>query len=259
MPTERPTLSAQQLKTLTALQVKKYRQKYRMFALEGTKLVSELLDRPYFRVCAIYGTSAWMDKNEALLERAGRLFQRISEGELRKISSLVTPPGVLAVVEIPSFSPPAGEAAFFLDGIRDPGNMGTILRIADWFGLSAVYCSPDCADAYSPKVVQASMGAILRVPVAEMPFSELLPLWGQRPITGAVLDGENAFQAVIPSDTLIVVGSEAEGVRPLTAAHLTHRLTIPRAPQSSADSLNAAVAAGILTALWAAQKLSTTH
>ncbi len=259
MPTERPTLSAQQLKTLTALQVKKYRQKYRMFVLEGTKLVSELLERPHFRIHAVYGTSAWMEKHEAVVARAAGLFRRISEEELRKISSLVTPPGVLAVAHMPSFPPPAGEAAFFLDGIRDPGNVGTILRVADWFGLSAVYCSPDCADAYSPKVVQASMGAILRVPVVEMSFSELLPLWRQRPIAGAVLNGDNAFQVVIPSDTLIVVGSEAEGVRPLTAAHLTQRLTIPRAPQSSADSLNAAVAAGILAALWAAQKLSTAH
>jgi TrmH family RNA methyltransferase len=243
-------LSAQQLKMLTALQVKKYRQKYRMFALEGAKLVEELLSQQRIRAHTVYGTAAWAEAHAALVARAGALFQLISEGELRKISSLTTPPGVLAVAEIPAFQPPTRGPAFYLDGIRDPGNLGTILRVADWFGFSAVYCSPDCADVFSPKVVQASMGAILRVPVAEIPFAELLPLWGQRAVAGAVLDGDDVFSAALPAEALLVVGSESEGIRPETAQHLTHRLTIPRAAGSRAESLNAAVAAGILAALF---------
>ncbi|MCS7037440.1 MAG: RNA methyltransferase [Saprospiraceae bacterium] len=242
-------LSAQQLKMLTSLQVKKYRQKYRMFALEGAKLVEELLGQQRIRARAVYGTAHWASEHAALAERAGALFQPISEGELRKISSLTTPPGVLAVAELPDFQPSAQGPAFYLDGIRDPGNLGAILRVADWFGFSAVYCSPDCADAFSPKVVQASMGAILRVPVAELPLAQLLPLWGARPVAGAVLDGDDVFSTPLPDAPLLVVGNESEGIRPETAQHLTHRLTIPRAPGSRTESLNAAVAAGILAAL----------
>ncbi len=242
-------LSAQQLKALTALQVKKYRQKYRMFVLEGAKLVSELLDQQRIQAQSVYGTVAWASENASLVERAGALFQTISESELRKISSLATPPGVLAVASLPSTEPVAEGPAFYLDGIRDPGNLGTILRIADWFGFAAVYCSPDCTDAFSPKVVQASMGAILRVAVTEIAFADLLPYWSGRPIAGAVLDGENALRAALPKSILLVIGSEREGIRPETAQYLTHRLTIPRAPHSRAESLNAAVAAGILAAV----------
>lgn len=242
-------LSAQQLKVLTALQVKKYRQKYQMFVLEGAKLVGELLGQQRIQVQGVYGTVAWASENASLIERAGGLFQTISESELRKISSLSTPPGVLAIASLPSVEPAAEGPAFYLDGIRDPGNLGTILRIADWFGFAAVYCSPDCTDAFSPKVVQASMGAILRVAVAEIAFADLLLHWSGRPIAGAVLDGDDALRAALPTGTLLVIGSESEGIRPETAQHLTHRLTIPRAPHSRAESLNAAVAAGILAAV----------
>ncbi len=248
--------SAQELKILAALQVKKYRQKYRMFLLEGTKLVEELLAQQRVRAQAVYGTTAWAKAHAALVARAGALFRPIGEGELRKISSLTTPPGVLATANLPAFQPLEGGLTFYLDGIRDPGNLGTILRIADWFGFSAVYCSPDCADAFSPKVVQASMGAILHVPVAELPLADLLLSWGERPVVGAVLDGTNAFQASLPTEALLVVGSESEGIRPEIARHLTHRLTLPRTPGSRAESLNAAVAAGILAALFR-QKSST--
>ncbi len=246
-------LSIQQLKTLTALQVKKYRQRYQMFVLEGTKIVEELLYQQHLRVKGVYGTPAWAAAHQALVARAGAQFHLILESDLRKASSLAAPPGVLAVADLPTFTPVAQGPAFFLDGIRDPGNVGTILRIADWFGFAAVYCSPDCADAFSPKVVQASMGAILRVPVAEVPFSVLQPLWAEKPVVGAVLDGEDVLHCTIPTDALFVIGSESEGIRPDTAKHLTHKLTIPRAPGSRAESLNAAVAAGIIAALAAAK------
>lgn len=234
---------------LTALQVKKYRQRYQMFVLEGTKLVEELLDQQRVRPCCIYGTSTWAEQHSALRKRAGKIFQLIAEEELRKVSSLVTPAGVLAVAQLPEFHPLHEGPAFYLDGIRDPGNLGTILRIADWFGFSAVYCSLDCADAFSPKVVQSSMGAILRIPVAEIPFTDLLPLVRSRAIVGAVLDGEDAFCTPLPSNALLVIGNESVGIRPEIAQYLTHRLTITRATNSRAESLNAAVAAGILAAL----------
>jgi TrmH family RNA methyltransferase len=251
-------LSASQSKFLTSLQVKKYRQKYRNFIVEGSKMVAELLTQTRVPVVAIYALEEWAEANAALLAPFLSLFHPVTPAELQKISALTTQQGVLAVAEMP---PPATIVvpqepgrAFFLDGIRDPGNLGTILRIADWFGFSAVYCAPDCVDAFSPKVVQASMGAILRLPVLEMELADVLAPTPARPVLGAMLDGENAFAAKIPGDAVLVVGSEGSGIRPEVEKFLTLRLTIPRAPGSRAESLNASVAAGILAGLAMANK-----
>ena len=132
--------------------------------------------------------------------------------------------------------------------------MGTILRIADWFGLPAVFCSPDCADVYNPKVVQASMGAIFRVQSGEIPLVELLEKQPGLPVSGAVLGGENVFEATLPSHGLLVMGNEGRGITPETEQMLTHRITIPRHPSGGAESLNAGVAAGILAALFAGSR-----
>jgi RNA methyltransferase, TrmH family len=126
--------------------------------------------------------------------------------------------------------------------------LGSILRVADWFGLPAVFCSPDCADAFSPKVVQASMGAIFRVLTAEIPLAELLAAAPQIPVAGAVLDEENVFSADLPSNGLLVIGSEGRGISPAVEDLLTQRLSIPRHPAGGAESLNAAIAAGIFAA-----------
>lgn len=254
-------LSASQSKFLTSLQVKKYRQKYRNFIVEGSKMVAELLTQTRVPVVAIYALEEWADANTALLAPFLTLFHPVTPAELQKISALTTQQGVLAVAEMPPhvaeemapsptiIAPQEPGRAFFLDGIRDPGNLGTILRIADWFGFSAVYCSPDCVDAFSPKVVQASMGAILRLPVLEIELADVLAPTPARPVLGAMLDGENAFVAKIPGDAVLVVGSEGSGIRPEVEKFLTLRLTIPRAPGSRAESLNASVAAGILAGL----------
>jgi len=244
-------LSASQSKFLTALQVKKYRQKYRNFTVEGAKMVAELLTQTRVRTVALYALEHWADENAALLEPVRHIFQPVSESELKKISSLTTPQQVLAVAEIPVSTPkPWVNGAFFLDGIRDPGNLGTILRIADWFGFSAVFCSPDCADAFSPKVVQASMGAIFRMPVYEMELGDALAIAPDCAVLGAVLDGENAFGMSYSGSDLLVIGGEGSGMQAETERRLTKRLTIPRAPGSASESLNAAVAAGILAAVY---------
>ena len=160
-------LSQNQSKYLAALAVKKYRQKYRKFVVEGEKMVAELLTSRAFVLSDIYGVERWAEANAALLRPFLDKFNAVTEAELAKISSLSTPNLVLAVVEMPNEIPEPAWAStdlcLFLDGLQDPGNMGTILRIADWFGIQAVFCSPDCVDVYSPKVVQATMGAILRV------------------------------------------------------------------------------------------------
>lgn len=244
-------LSASQQKYLTALQVKKYRQKYRKFTVEGSKMVLELLAQTRIPVADIYGLERWADENAAALAPFYPIFNAVTEAELRKISTLTTPNGVLAVAELPApdSGPVSGGFAFYLDGIRDPGNLGTILRVADWFGMTAVYCSADCADAFSPKVVQASMGSVLRMPVVEAGLDDLVQMHPQLPVLGAVLGGENVFEADLPGQGLLVIGNESSGIRPDLEALLTRRLTIPRGPGSSAESLNASVAAGILAAL----------
>lgn len=245
-------LSHNQTKLLTALQVKKYRQKYRKFTVEGEKMAAELLGQQHVAVSAVFGLEQWADANAALLRHGADKFTPVSEAELKKISTLTTPNRVLVVAELPNepFSTEIirTDLCFYLDGIQDPGNLGTILRVADWFGIPAVICSPDTADAFSPKVVQASMGAFLRVKIWEMPLEAVLEQAPGVPVSGAVLGGENIFQTTLPSNGLVVIGNEGRGISPAVEGRLTHRLTIPRHPAGGAESLNAAVAAGIFAA-----------
>jgi TrmH family RNA methyltransferase len=245
-------LSHNQIKLLSALSVKKYRQNYRKFIVEGEKMTLELLSQTEFKVESIYATENWLRRQaNRTVGYAGSLIP-VTEVDLKKVSSLITPQEVLAVVELPETleAPAVPETGFhfFLDGIRDPGNMGAILRIADWFGFPTVFCSPDCVDVYSPKVIQASMGAFLRVRSRETNLDDLLKKTPNLPILGAVMQGDNLFGGGWPSGGLVVIGNEGQGIRPEVEAALTHRLTIPRPPGGGAESLNASVAAGIIAA-----------
>lgn len=216
-------------------------------------MTAELLSQQRVAVSAVFGTERWATANAALLRPFLEKFNPVSETELKKISALTTPNSVLAMAELPD-EPFSAELlhdnyCFYLDGVQDPGNLGTILRTADWFGIPAVFCSPDSADAFSPKVVQAGMGAFLRVKIWELPLEDLLEKNLDLPVLGAVLSGENIFEAALPPNGVVVVGSESRGISPAAEARLTHRLTIPRAPGGGAESLNAAVAAGIFAAV----------
>ena len=179
-------------------------------------------------------------------------FNPVTEAELKKISGQQTPNKVLAIANFPETEPdttlPSRDWCLYLDGLQDPGNLGTILRIADWFGLPAVFCSPETTDFYGPKAVQAGMGAALRVPCLEIPLADLMAR--QTPgtaICGALMEGENIFKVkAIPANGLLLIGNEGRGIAPETAQLLTHRWNIPRPPGGHAESLNAAVATGIL-------------
>jgi TrmH family RNA methyltransferase len=245
-------LSINQQKFVASLQVKKYRQKYSKFVVEGEKMAAELLSQQRITVYAIFGTERWQDANRERIAPFLDKFNVVTEQELKKISTLTTPNQVLIVADIPDDSPAtaflASDWCFYLDGIQDPGNMGTILRIADWFGIPAVFCAPDTVDVYSPKVVQAGMGAFLRVQSLETPIEALLNTHPNLPVLGAVLGGENLYQAALPPRGLLVIGREGPGIRPEIQSRLTQRLTIPRHPGGGAESLNAAIATGILTA-----------
>lgn len=234
------------------MQQKKYRQKYRKFLVEGEKMVAELLHQKNLGIHAIFGLERWAKDNAARLQPHYAHFFDVSEGELKKISALITPNSVLAVADMPDKAPdlqlPNSKPCFYLDGLQDPGNLGAILRIADWFGFPAVFCSTDTVDAYSPKVVQASMGAILRVKTMEINLLDLVKQCPDAPISGAFMDGDSIFEQSLPARGLIVIGNEGKGIRPETEALLTRRISIPRHEEGGAESLNAAIAAGILAA-----------
>jgi RNA methyltransferase, TrmH family len=245
-------MTANQIKLLTALQVKKYRQEQGKFLVEGEKIVAELLQQTQFRVSAVYATGAWIDKQPKMSAAHLNLIQEVSEAELKKISSLTSPNQVAAVVDLPTKTFDLGDFEdgwyYFLDGLQDPSNMGAILRIADWFGVKGVFCSPTTVDAFHPKVIQSGMGAFLRVPTYELELFALKqakPAWN---FLGAVMNGvEIGAKSSLFSEGVLVIGNEGKGITAATEALLTHRLTIPRGAGGGAESLNAAVATGILT------------
>ncbi|MCC7244431.1 MAG: RNA methyltransferase [Saprospiraceae bacterium] len=248
-------LSQNQAKWLNALAVKKYRQKYRNFIVEGDKMVVELLQCPRFGIVAVFGLERWAEAHAALLQPFFEKFNPVTEAELRKVSTLTTPNAVLAVAELPVEEPEfplwnAQTPAIYLDGLQDPGNAGTILRTADWFGMHTVFCSPDSVDLFSPKVVQATMGAIFRVKTQEIELPELLARHSGLPVLGAVLEGDSIKGFTWPDNGLLVIGNEGRGIRPEHLPLLTHRISIPKHPNGGAESLNAAIATGILMSHW---------
>lgn len=249
------TLSKNKVKFIKSLRLKKFRQKYNNFIVEGDKMVRELLAQAPENVVELYGLENWLPgAKEAGNVPAERVFS-VSPAELKMISNLNTPNQALAIAAIPEARVEARQVkqslSLYLDGIQDPGNFGTILRIADWFGIPFVFASPDCVDAYNPKVVQASMGALLRVACVEATIGDLCRQHPGLPVYGAVMDGENVFRARLgEAKGIIVIGSEGSGISPEAEDCISRRISIPPAAHSRADSLNAAIATGILCAVF---------
>jgi RNA methyltransferase, TrmH family len=245
-------LSTAQTKYLRSLSVKKYRTEHQQFLVEGEKMVAELLRFAPDTAVSIYALADWAAQNPDLAQRFAEKTTVVTAAELEKISTLQTPNAVLALAQMPRTVPPVGlpaqDLCLYLDGLQDPGNLGTILRIADWYGIPAVFASPDTVDFYSPKVVQASMGALFRVACQALDLSALTSANAGLPVIGAVLDGEPVRQVPSPTGGLLVIGNEGRGIRPEAMAQLTQGVSIPRHPRGGAESLNAAVATGILVA-----------
>ncbi len=240
-------LSKAQIKYIRSLQHKKYRQKFGRFMAEGGKIVEELLAGTALQVEAVYATDSWLAARGGALEDTVEWIPVTSE-ELEQISSLKTPPPVAARCLLPSESAwPAmeGQWSLGLETVQDPGNLGTIIRTADWFGIRQVFCSPDCADTFHPRTIQATMGSIARVRVITTP---LLPLLrekaGRLPVLAATLGGEDVFRAALPAEGILLLGNESQGLSPGLSGAATGRVAIPGAGR--AESLNVAVAAGIL-------------
>lgn len=234
-------ITAAEIKYVKSLSQKKFRDQYRVFVVEGEKLVQEALNSG-FKVEKVYRSA------------------EIGESAMARMSSLSSPSPALAIVARPadleSAVLPSSGLFLALDGIRDPGNLGTILRIADWFGADGVFASPDTVDVFNPKVVQATMGAIFRVKFhyTDIPALCRSALQAGGNVYGTFLDGENMYQKSLSNGverpSVIVIGNEANGISAATAACVSDRLYIPPFPAGDpgSESLNAAIATAITVA-----------
>jgi len=247
-------LSHNQIKYINSLKIKKFRQLHKAFIVEGEKGVDELL-RSSIQTLKIYALPEWCERNISILKRKNTDLEEITATELNKITDLITPNQVLAIAEIPTALMPAPsefkEMTLALDGIRDPGNMGTIIRTADWFGISKIICSSDSVDMYNPKVIQATMGSFSRVNVfyTNLPdFFKNLPT--EIPVFGALLEGPDITQKVFNRPGIVLIGSESHGISGSLIPFINEPLHIPHfsvsKTQNRAESLNASIANGII-------------
>lgn len=246
-------LSKNKIKLIHSLEKKKYRNEHGLFVAEGPKLLSDLL--AIYRPTYLAATKTWLEANHTLVTQMdGTEVDEVTEQELEKSSLLKNPQQVLAIFHLPQDDTPIGEVAtkelcLALDGVQDPGNLGTIVRLADWFGIKHIYCSPTTADIYAPKAIQATMGAISRVHVHYINLSEELAAL-QAPIYGTHLDGENMYEKELTNKGVIVMGNEGNGISPEVSSLVSEKLYIPPYPAHSTqvESLNVAIATAIVCA-----------
>ena len=243
-------LSRNTIKYIQSLQQKKFRQKYRKFIVEGEKMASEIVQSPSLVIDGIYALPDWIEDNKTLLKPITSITHAINAKELERISKLKTPNKVLCICSIPVYKIDSSlinkNLTIYLDGIQDPGNMGSILRIADWFGIPYVFCSASCEELYNPKVIQSSMGAFLRVRSFIKELAELKRESPNLPIFATVLGGTNIYSLSPKKKGILVIGNEGNGISATALALADHQVTIPKAKEGGAESLNAAVATGIL-------------
>jgi len=233
-------LSKNQIKLIKALQQKKYRQSHRLFFAEGMKVISELLQSA-FELNQLFETEPIFDNVPAHKKVS------VSASELKKISALSTPNNCLAVFKMPLESPLLQSGLIVaLDDIRDPGNLGTILRLCDWFGVEQIVCSSETADVFNPKVIQATMGSLARVGVHYVDLEQFLSQT-KLVVFGTFMDGKNIYKEVLPSEGIIVLGNEANGISPAVEKMVSHKIAIPRFGKlQQTESLNVATAAAIV-------------
>jgi TrmH family RNA methyltransferase len=235
-----------QVKYIQSLGHKKFRDAYGVFVAEGPKIVSELLQSDHFTLKHCFATENWIVSNQTILQGREQFLIRINENELERISFHSSPNQVLAVFTKPVFKTgqkPIG-ITLMLDTIQDPGNLGTILRTADWFGIKRIVCSPDTVDVFSPKVIQSAMGSIMRV---ELMYTDLLEFITENPgipVYATSLDGEDLKNKIQLSDAFLLMGNESRGISPVLENLAFKRIRIPR--KGGAESLNVAVATGIV-------------
>ena len=234
------SISKNQLKIITSLSQKKYRQKHKLFIAEGIKVVNELLNSS-FNVDTLFAT----DDFESGISSDKII--RISDKDLQKISSLKTPNKVLGLFVIPDEKPlQENGISIALDAVNDPGNLGTIIRLCDWFGVSQLLCSKDTVDCYNQKVVQASMGSLTRISIKYIDLEAYLKET-KRPTFIADMDGENVYKTTLPKEAVLIMGNEANGVSDELKLLIKNNISIPRFGEiQETESLNVATATAIL-------------
>ena len=241
-------LSKNDIKNIKSLEHKKFRDEKGLFIAEGHKLVGELSG--IFRCVLLAATGEWLEGHKNV--KADRI-EAVSPDELKRASLLKTPQDVLAVFCIPKDNADISVAAarklvLALDDVQDPGNMGTIVRIADWFGIKDIFCTKGTVDIYNPKAVQATMGALARVRVHYLDLVKAIKdLPAQIPVYGTFLDGQTIYDAALSGNGIIIMGNEGNGISPELGKCVTQRLFIPNWPagESTSESLNVAVATAI--------------
>lgn len=244
-------LSKSKVKQIRSLELKKFRNEFNTFVAEGNKLVADMLHA--FECDLLIAKPSWMATQGDI--PAKELLEADDE-DIRKASFLKNPQDVLAVFRCPAWSleeaDPANQLIIALDGIQDPGNLGTIIRLADWFGIEHIVCSQDTADVFSPKTVQATMGALVHVKVH---YTDL-PAYLQKqtakgvPLYGTFLDGENMYTIELSETGIIIMGNEGKGIRPDIEVLINEKLYIPNYPQEreTSESLNVAIATAVVCA-----------
>lgn len=243
------SLSRKQAKFIRSLWLKKNRQQAKAFVVEGAKNVCALL-ASHYTVQIVVGTPSFLQADHQLKLSAIETVVQTDQITLASLGMLTTNNTVLAVARIPTYAltaPTNKTWGLVLDGIRDPGNMGTIIRLADWYSIPALICSSDTVDLYNPKVIQASMGSFIHIPV----YYTYLPAWLQCaawPIIGTFLEGNNIHHTRLPLPGLIVIGNESHGISSAVLPYIQHKVSIPR--YGYAASLNAAMATAIVCDYW---------
>lgn len=247
-------LSKNQIKFLNSLKQKKFREEHNLFVAEGNKIIPELLSSN-IKVKQIYSVASAFEKL-TINDQVECI--EIKSAELDRISSLTTPNEMIAVCEIPTYTLNISELknklTLLLDTIKDPGNLGTIIRIADWFGIETIICSDQSADVFNPKVVQATMGSIARVKIHYTDLNNFLVLNQNElklPVFGALLEGENIYSKKLPDAAFIMIGNESKGISETLIPYISHKITIPsfshfKSIQGETESLNAAIATSII-------------
>jgi len=230
-------LSKNKIKWIRSLRLKKNRDAEQLFIVEGDKMVRELLVQWSKYVVAVCTTDKDFICDSELFLTEDRI--------MKELSAHRTPSKLLAIVRMPKFEEESTTRILAIDGVQDPGNMGTIIRTADWFGIEKVVCSKETVDIFNPKVIQSSMGSLFRIPVEYMDLSHYLKQ-SELPIYGALLEGKNLYQASLEEKAIIVVGNEGSGITASVQDTIDHPVHIPG--KGGAESLNVAVATGVILA-----------
>lgn len=245
-------LSKAEIKRLNRYKQSKFRNQDELFVVEGEKMLEELLQSNY-EIQAIYATKQWIEQNKEIIsqKKITNLLFETSQDNLEKITLLSTPNQVYSLVKMPKqhSDKTTKGLTIALDGIKDPGNLGTIIRLADWYAIENIICSEDCVDVYNPKTVQSTMGSIFRVKVKYLNLQQYLQsLPSDHAIYGSIVEGgENIYTKQLQENSHLIIGSESHGISPEIQQYVNHKITIPRfRTDNKPESLNASIATAIM-------------